>query len=117
MDIDVVAFRPEREGESVEGVLVARDITTSDYTTDEIPVLTLKQADGVYRGVRGYHQVLRNELEKVDPQIGDTVAIKYLGKLPNKAKTGSYHGYKVRVAHGEVAPSQAAAMVDDEPPF
>lgn len=119
MNQDVIAYRPERPGEGVEGELVARDVTGSDYTSDDIPVLTLKQDDGTLRGVRGYHKVLRDEIARADLNIGDRVAIVFEGKKPNKKNTGTYWGYKVRVQRASSAPaagggSQAA---DDEPPF
>jgi hypothetical protein len=100
MDQDVVAYRPERENEGVEGVIVALDVTGSDYTTDDIPVITLKQDDGVLRGVRAYHSVLRNEINKAGVSVGDRLAIVYLGKKSNQKGTGSYHAYRVRIARG-----------------
>lgn len=112
MDQDVIAYRPERENEGVEGVLIAKDVTTSEFTSDDIPVLTLRQDDDVFRGVRGYHKVLRDEIERANPQIGDRLAIVYLGKKPNKKGTGSYHAYKVRVARGE-----SPAASEDVAPF
>lgn len=118
MDQDVVAYRPERSGEGVEGVVIALDITGSEYTDEPIPVITVKQDDGVIRGIRGYHSVLRGNLKDADPQVGDRLAIVYEGKKQNRKGTGSYHSYKVRVARGSTAAvaggSQAA---DDEPPF
>lgn len=115
MDRDVVAYRPEREGEGVEGVVVARDVTDSDYTSEDIPVLTLKQDDGVFRGVRGYHKVLRDEINRADVSVGDRIAIVFEGKKQNKKGTGSYWSYKVRVARGESAGSSDDAS--DVAPF
>lgn len=94
---DIIAFKPERAGESVEGVVVALDITSSEYTSDDIPVITLKDDAGVFRGVRAYHTVLRNELAKHDVAKGDRIAIKYKGKVPTKNGKGSYHSYVIAV--------------------
>lgn len=115
MDLDVVAYRPEREGEGVEGEVVAIDVTSSEFTSDAIPVITLKQSDGTYRGVRGYHSTLRGDLEKLDLKVGDTLAIVYGGKKSTRDGKRSYHSYQVRSVKG--AP-KASANGDDLPaPF
>lgn len=103
MDVDVVAFRPERAGESVEGVVVSIDSTTSEYGSYLVPVITLKDADGIYRGIRGYQTVLRNELEKLDLQVGDTLAVLYEGKKPTKDNKRTFHSFKVRSVKGAAA--------------
>lgn len=113
IDADVIAFKPERAGESVEGEVVALDVTGSEYTEDEIPVITLKDADGVFRGVRGYHSVLRARLADLNLKVGDSLAIRYEGKKQNRKGTGSYHNYSVRKAAG----SQGSASADDVAPF
>lgn len=114
MDVDVVAFKPERAGESVEGVIVAQDVTSSEYTSDAIPVITLKQADGVYRGLRGYATVLRNELAKLDLEVGDTLAVLYEGKKDTKDQKRSFHSYKVRSIKAQNKP---VADDTDRAPF
>ena len=103
MDIDVVAYRPENAGEAVEGVVVAIDVTTSEYTTDPIPVITLKTAEGIFRGIRGYHTTLRNDLKKLDLRTGDTLAVMYEGKKKTKDGKRSFHAYKVRKSAAPVA--------------
>lgn len=115
MDIDVVAFKPERPSESVEGVIVALDVTSSEYTSDDIPVITLKQDDGVYRGLRAYATVLRNEIAKLDLEVGDTLAVVYEGKKPTKDGKRSFHSYKVRSVKGSAKP--ATQDDDDRAPF
>lgn len=112
MDIDVVAYRPENAGEAVEGVVVALDVTTSEYTTESIPVITLKTAEGIYRGIRGYHTTLRNDLRKLEVQVGDTLAVLYEGKKPTKDGKRSFHSYKVRKS---AAP--ASQVDNDRAPF
>lgn len=100
MDQDVVAYRPERAGEGVEGVITEIGSTVSEYTTDPIPVITLRQEDGVFRGIRGYHTTLRNDLEKLNLQVGDRLAVVYEGKKATKDGKRSFHAYKVRKAAG-----------------
>lgn len=116
MDVDVVAYRPERAGEGVEGVVTSIDYTTSEYTTDNIPVITLRQDDGVFRGVRGYHTTLRNDLDKLDLIVGDRLAISYEGKKQTKDGKRTFHSYKVRKA-SPTTPANAQHVGDDEPPF
>lgn len=113
MDLDVVAYRPESAGEGVEGVVVALDVTSSEYTTDEIPVITLKTDEGVYRGIRGYHTTLRRELDKLALQVGDRLAVVYEGRKKTKDGKRSFHAYKVRKAAG----SSDAGTADDVAPF
>lgn len=115
MNADVINFIPERSGESVEGVIVAMDVTSSEYTRDEIPVITLKQADGIYRGVRAFATVLRNELVKLELEVGDTLAVLYEGKKPTKDGKRTFHSYKVRSVKGDSAP--ASTPSDDVAPF
>lgn len=115
MDADVVAYRPERAGEGVEGVIVALDVTGSEYTTDEIPVITLKQDDGVFRGIRGYHSTLRRDLNDLELKVGDRLAIVYGGKKQTRDGKRTYHAYTVRKAAGSESPASDAAS--DVAPF
>ena len=111
MNADVVAYKPERAGESVEGEIVSLDVTSSEFTDEAIPVIVLKQDDAVYRSVRGYHSVLRARLTEAVPRVGDRLAIKYEGRKQNRKGTGSYHNYTVRLARGSSAPTDAGADV------
>lgn len=115
LNADVIAFRPERAGESVEGVIVALDVTGSEYTTDDIPVITLKDSDGNLRGVRGYHTTLRRDLEKLNIQVGDQLAIRYEGKKATKDGKRSFHSYTVRKAATPAGGSPAADTSDVAP--
>lgn len=117
LNADVIAYKPERAGESVEGEIVALDVTGSEYTTDDIPVITLKDADGNFRGVRGYHTTLRRDLEKLNIQVGDLLAIRYDGKKQTKDGKRSFHAYTVRKASSAPAAGGGSQAADDEPPF
>lgn len=115
---DVLAYKPDRAGEAVEGTIVALDVTSSEYTTDDIPVITLRQDDGILRSVRGYHTTLRRDLEKLGLQVGDYLGIRYDGKKQTKDGKRSFHAYTVL---GTKATSAVAAGtsdgVDSPPPF
>ena len=108
---DVVPFRPEDAGEGVEGRVISIDVTSSEYTTDDIPVINIETPDGVVRQIRGYHSVLRNEIERAAPKVGDTLAVKYNGKKPTKDGKKSFHSYGVKVARKSLLDSL------DEPGF
>jgi hypothetical protein len=83
---------PEDAGDGVQGVLVDLYHNPGDYidaTTQEfpqIPTLILLAADGEHYSVKGFHKVLRNEIEKRDPKVGDTVAVIYDGEKAAKQK-------------------------------
>jgi hypothetical protein len=89
---DAAAWRPE-VGEGIQGTVTARQTTTSDYVSDTIPVVVLDTPQGRFRIV-GYHKVLRDQINEIDPQPGDLFACKYFGKKANKKGTGEYEHYK-----------------------
>lgn len=93
-----VAWIPSDEDadcpDGIQGRLVYRGSVESDYGND-VPMLEIEQADGEVWSVRAYHTVLRNQIEKADPAVGDTVAIKYFGLKSGKGD--DYHNYKVVV--------------------
>lgn len=91
---DAKGWQPE-EGGGVEGVVVSRSVTKSDFTTEPIPVVVLRTDAGELWRVVGFQSVLRREIEDADPRIGDRFAAKYFGKRDNKKGTASYHHYKV----------------------
>jgi hypothetical protein len=92
---DTEQWRPTLAGDQVGGVITRISSTASEYTTDEIPVIDIMCPDVTIRQVRAYHTVLRHELNARHLQVGDTVAIRYLGKLPTKDGRKTFHGYKV----------------------
>jgi hypothetical protein len=100
---DILNWIPTTSGQEVGGVL--RDITDVDADFVEggtVPMLVIESPSGVLWGVRAYHSVLRNEIErrieKGRLQIGYTVAIVYTGKGgdPNR-KLNQYENYRLAV--------------------
>lgn len=114
-DDDAEAWMPETAGEGVQGTVISRRLTKSDYTAEPIPVLVLETADGKRVRITAFHSVLRREIEESDPQPGDLTAAKYFGKKDNKKGTGTYEHYKVAVRKG--ARPHAGAASDRKPPF
>lgn len=81
-------WRPSPD-DVVEGTVVEVDERTGEYGS--YPVVVLEVGDGAEVAVHGFHCVLKNELAKLRPAVGDRLAVKYLGKPDGK----SYELYKV----------------------
>lgn len=86
---------PTEAGETIEGKVIAIDHQPSDFQTDVmIPFITLSTPDGVAM-VRGYHTVLRKEIERAHLQVGFSLAIRYDGQ--QALKKGKFAGRPVHV--------------------
>ena len=87
------AWRPS-PGKTLEG-------TVTEITEYEgggyggYPILTVDAAGGE-KAVHCFHTVLRNELAKLDIQVGEKVAILYGGKQRSKDGSVEYEGYRVK---------------------
>jgi hypothetical protein len=89
------AWRPDR-GDILEGVVT--EITQYDGGGyGSYPIVTVKQDDGTSVAVHAFHTVLRNELARLDVQVGEGIAILYAG--PQKTRDGKamYEGYRVKM--------------------
>lgn len=82
--------------EGIQGVVTYIGTVSSDYGPEECPLIELEAADGTVWSIRGYSTVLRNQITKANPAVGDTLAVKYFGVKPNKAGT-EYKNFKVAV--------------------
>jgi hypothetical protein len=92
------AWMPADDEDSPEGiqghVLSLTYIETDQkYGGGEVPMLEIQEKDGHVWSVRAYHTVLRNQIEKNAPEVGDLVALKYLGEKENKKGDNSYQNY------------------------
>ncbi len=79
LDSTAEAWRP-KPGERVIGTVVDVDARTTEFGTYPIVVLLTDNGDEV--AVHGFHSVVKNELAKRPPQLGERLGIKYLGKSP-----------------------------------
>lgn len=99
------AWVAKEAGDGVQGTVLSLGSVKSSYkdattgTFPDCPVVTLRQPDGKEIRVTGFQSVLRNEIEKAAPQVGDLFAAKYFGLKDGKGGT-SYHHYKVAVRPG-----------------
>ncbi len=104
-------------GNKVSGEIVAIDMLPSAYGQPDYPVITIRQDDVSEVAVHCFHEVLRREVARRKPEVGDTIGIKYLGRPDGRR----YEAYKVVLDKAEpVEPDwdsiakQADAELGDE---
>jgi len=115
LDLECQTWQP-KEGDptKIVGELVAFDEGIGDW--GPYPVLTLVEP-GATTGwkVFGFGSVLKNEIERQQPRIGDQVGIKYVGLQQPKGKGKPYELFRVvveRVA-GSTPPVAASIGLPD----
>jgi hypothetical protein len=106
------AWRPEKEGDEIAGVIVR--VEPSDY---DAPIVVLDTGGGELRSVWCFHDALKSQFERLRPGRGDAVAIRYLG-YQKSSNNRRYKAYTVttdkpRPEYQWGGQSQAAAA---EPP-
>jgi len=110
-DDDAPSWKPDI-GDEIIGRVVRRDQIANKFKPD-VPTerLVLETDDGDARTIYANHAVLRNKIQKLDPHIGDRIAIRREPDDPDK----KYAKYKVVVerASDQVTPADP----DDEIPF
>ena len=109
------AWRPDQgDDDLLVGTVVDIDRGTSDY--EPYPLLTIIKEDGTEVAVHAFHTVLKNELIRQQPQLGERIGIKYLGEQQTKpgSRFKSFIGYRVKVdrAAGEFDWSKIGAAPD-----
>lgn len=88
------AWRPN-EGDVIQGKVVSIAQRTGDY--EPYWIVTLEKDDGTQEAIHAFHTRAKQELQKIRPQIGHRIAMKYLGK--RDGKTYSYHDYRAATEH------------------
>jgi hypothetical protein len=85
------AWMPTEKGEGIVGTVVKIGQTKSDFALPGqdpmVPVITLEVKDGeetTQLRVTGYAFLLKKGIEEAAPNIGDTMAFKFLGKGQTK---------------------------------
>jgi hypothetical protein len=87
----------------IQGKVIHRSTVMTDAkygAVEEVPYLEIqdsKDADQIW-SIRGYGFVVRNQIERTNPQVGDTFAIKYLGETDSRGGN-TYHNVKAAVRH------------------
>jgi hypothetical protein len=82
------AWRPA-PGDKLVGMIT--ELTERQGTFGKYVIVTVRTDSGEELAVHAFHEVLANELARVAPEIRDPIAIKYLGRHPEK----DYHQYRV----------------------
>lgn len=84
----------------VQGTVKFLGTIGSDYGDEDVPLMEVQDAKDpeLLWSIRGYSTVLRNQINKTDPQVGDFFAVKYLGEITGK-KGKPYHNFKAAVKH------------------
>jgi hypothetical protein len=92
------AWKPD-PGDKLIGSVV--EISQRDGTFGAYPILTVRQDDGTELALHAFHTVVANELARARPEIGERIAIKYIGMKPGSDGRAGYHAYKVAVDRPE----------------
>ena len=106
-------WNPDDEpGTMLIGTLLRFETIVTDYGEAKIAVIA-DDEDGTEWGVALFRSVLKNQFERMNPQPGDTVGLKYLGLTPPRSKGGNeYHNYKLRVIRGTNPPPSDVVSMD-----
>ena len=88
------AWRPDA-GDTLIGKVVG--ISARDGGFGEYPIVVVRpgQTAETELAFHAIHTVAQNELASKKPQIGEMIAIKYVGKRESASGKAKYHGYKV----------------------
>lgn len=93
----------EDQPQGIQGKVQHRGTVTQDekYGGGDVNYLEILDRDGeTLWSVRGYATVLDGQIEKKDPQVGDTIAIAYRGLKANRKGDNDYHDFGVLVRAG-----------------
>lgn len=110
-------WRPS-PGDAVAGQVVEVTSGTSDYS-DAYPIVVLRKADGNEIAVHCFHSVLRREVAKRGVRVGDTMAVRFLGRHQSKTGGSAYDAYRMVVeqsrANAELAATAALRAAGSSP--
>ncbi|MHB8469999.1 MAG: hypothetical protein ACYDCH_09625 [Gaiellaceae bacterium] len=87
LDTTAEAWKPNA-GDKIVGEVI--DVDSRDGGFGLYPIVVLRTDAGDEYAVHGFHTVIRNELAKRPPRIGERLGIKYLGKSDK-----GYEAYKI----------------------
>lgn len=105
---DSEGWVPEERGDGVQGVVIKTGQTSSDYSDEPVPTVTIEAKDGNKYRIIGYSSVLGREIKDNDPHPGDLFAVKYWGQKKAKKGKGAgnpYHHYSVLVKRRTPVPA------------
>jgi len=85
-------FRFAGEGDEIAGTVVRLDVADTEYGQQKIVVVD--PGDGNLRSIWLLHDALLSQMRKLKPQVGDVIAVRYLGRQTSGSGR-SYHAYTV----------------------
>ena len=88
------AWKPN-PGDAVEGVITELTTRSSEYG-DPYVILTVEDDAGSEHAIHCFHTMLRNEVERKAPQVGDRIAVAYHG-LGESSAPGMSPPHKYRL--------------------
>ena len=106
---------PEEVGEGIEGKVLKRYSVTSDHKDTETgeypvcPVVVVDVGGGDLWKITGYRKVLREEMDRCDPQPGDLFAAIYRGGPLDERGQIKYHVYHAACRKQAVTSRRAAS--------
>ena len=103
------AWKPE-PGDKLVGVVTNIEIVDSKFNKAKYPIIEV-QTDGGVRVFHAFHTVAKSQLRRAKPQVGEEIAIKFLGEHVN-----GYMDYRVRVERPGVVEWHELDAPSDEPP-
>lgn len=90
------AWIPAAEGDELLGVVTAvRAVVHTSY--GPVPVVELEDAVRASWSLWLVHTVLRREFERQRPAVGETILIRYLGKVVPESGGAAYESYRLVV--------------------
>jgi hypothetical protein len=89
------AWKNPSPGEELAGTVVR--VEAGDLGDGPVPIVVIDTGDGNLRSVWVFHDALHSQLEKLQTQPGDVIAIRYNGKQ-RSASGRDYHSYTVASA-------------------
>lgn len=112
LDREAKSWKPNK-GDKLVGTVIDRVEIQGDY--DPYVMLTVETATGELFNVHCFHNTLRMEVQRRDPQQGDEIGIKYNGKQEG-GRFGSFEGYTVFLKKlSPPAPGRNSQPADDAP--
>lgn len=92
---DAQSWIPKEEGDTLVGVVTHVGTMNSDYSPEPIPYIEVQDREGEVWGVRGYGSVLAAKIEGAKLEVGDGVAVRFLG-MQDSRNGRSYKNFAVR---------------------
>ena len=101
LDRPQVSWKPN-PGDQLVGRVIGVEMRENEYGV--YPLVLLDLPGGPIALVHAFHTILRNAVERAGLDVGDTLAVRYLGRRGKNDMAD----YTVRVAKAPVAPAAAS---------